>query len=144
MIVLDTNVISELVRPNPDPQVVNWLAEQNDSDLATVTPVTAEIWSGVALLPRGRRASQVAEAVGVLLQAFEGRVWSLDEAAAVEYGAILRERRDIGHPISTMDALIAAVARSHGAAVATRDGDGLRCDGLEIIDPWAHPSATGD
>lgn len=136
MIVLDTNVVSELVKPSPDPAVLRWFAGQRDAELVTATPVLAEVWSGVALLPQGRRATDIARALAIFLTAFEGRVWLLDERAAVEYAAIVRERRDAGRPVAVMDALIAAIARSRGAAVASRDVEGFRCDGLQVIDPW--------
>lgn len=136
MIVLDTNVVSELVKPSPDPAVLRWFAGQRDAELVTATPVLAEVWSGVALLPQGRRATDIARALAIFLTAFEGRVWLLDERAAVEYAAIVRERRDAGRPVAVMDALIAAIARSRGAAVASRDVEVFRCDGLQVIDPW--------
>lgn len=136
MIVLDTNVVSELVKPSPDPAVLRWFAGQRDAELVTATPVLAEVWSGVALLPQGRRATDIARALAIFLTAFEGRVWLLDERAAVEYAAIVGERRHAGRPVGVMDALIAAIARSRGAAVASRDVEGFRCDGLQVIDPW--------
>ena len=103
MIVLDTNVVSELVKPSPDPAVLRWFAGQRDAELVTATPVLAEVWSGVALLPQGRRATDIARALAIFLTAFEGRVWLLDERAAVEYAAIVRERRDAGQADSRLE-----------------------------------------
>lgn len=136
MILLDTNVLSELLRPAPDPAVLSWLADRDNRELGTATPVMAELLLGVGALPAGRRRDSLAQAVALVLDSLTGRVWAFDEGAAAEYALIVVERRDRGRPISTMDAQIAAIARSRKAAVATRDIAGLACSGLTVIDPW--------
>ncbi len=136
MILLDTNVLSELIRPSPDPAVISWLAATANHELSTATPVMAELLLGVGALPAGGRRDSLAQAVAMVLDSLAGRVWAFDECAAAEYALIVVERRELGRPISTMDAQIAAIARSREAAVATRDIAGLACSGLTLIDPW--------
>ncbi|MCE1180497.1 MAG: type II toxin-antitoxin system VapC family toxin [Micrococcales bacterium] len=136
MILIDTNVLSELLRPAPDPQVLTWLAETDKRELATATPVMAELLLGVAALPAGKRRDTLAQAVATVLDSLAGRVWAFDEGAAAEYALIVMERRELGSPISTMDAQIAAIARSREAPVATRDVEGLACSGLTVVNPW--------
>jgi len=96
----------------------------------------AELLTGVSTMPEGRRRNTVGQAVEEFLASLSGRIWSFDEPAAVEYAAIVAERRADGHPIGVVDAQIAAIARSRSASVATRDVDGLRCAGLDLVDPW--------
>lgn len=136
MILLDTNVLSELMRPSPDPTVMSWLAQTENSELGTATPVIAELLLGVGALPASRRRDSLAQAVATVLDSLTGRIWAFDEGAAAEYALIVVERRDLGRPISTLDAQIAAIARSRAAAVATRDTAGLACSGLTVINPW--------
>lgn len=136
MILLDTNVLSELIRPAPDPAVMSWLAATANSELGTATPVMAEMLLGVGALPAGKRRDSLMRAVATVLDSLSGRVWAFDEGAAAEYALIVVERRDAGTPISTMDAQIAAIARSREATVATRDLAGLSCSGLTLINPW--------
>ncbi len=136
MILLDTNVLSELIRPVPDPAVMSWLAEAENSQLGTATPVMAELLLEVGALPAGRRRDSLAHAVAAVLDSLAGRVWAFDEGAVAEYALIVVERRELGAPISTMDAQIAAIARSREAAVATRNTAGLACSGLTLINPW--------
>ena len=92
---------------------------------------------GVQALPVGRQRDSLVLAVASVLESLAGRIWAFDEGAAAEYALIVIERRDLGAPITTMDAQIAAIARSRGLAVATRDVAGLRCSGLTVIDPWS-------
>ena len=137
MILLDTNVLSELIRPAPAPSVLAWLAEAEDHGFSTAAPVVAELLLGVQALPVGRQRDSLVLAVASVLESLAGRIWAFDEGAAAEYALIVIERRDLGAPITTMDAQIAAIARSRGLAVATRDVAGLRCSGLTVIDPWS-------
>lgn len=137
MIILDTNVISELLRPSPDLAVLRWFEAVDDRVLATATPVLAELMSGVALLPSGRRSTQLRAAVLEFLASFEGRILPFDQAAAFDYAALVAERSRAGRPAAAVDLMIAAIARSQGASVATRDVDGLTCSGLVVVDPWA-------
>jgi predicted nucleic acid-binding protein len=138
MIVLDTNVISELMRPGPHPAVLSWVAAQPRATLYTTGINQAEILYGIAMLPEGRRRT----ALGVAAQAMfaedlAGRVLAFNSAAAVHYAQIVTTRRRMGNPIEAFDALIAATALAAGADVATRDISGFASCGLTLIDPWS-------
>lgn len=137
MIVLDTNIVSELLRPTPAPEVEAWLAAQNSATIYFTAVGEAELRHGVAILPTGRRQRALAEAIeGMLEEDFRDRILPFDRAAAQAYAAIAAERRAVGRPISQFDCQIAAIARAHVAAVATRNtGDYEGC-GIKVIDPW--------
>jgi hypothetical protein len=137
MIVLDTNVLSEAIRPVPSRRVLNWLAAQQPSGLFTTAISEAELFYGLALLPAGKRRTSLEEAVRRMLEEdFAQRVLPFDRAAASAFAVIASGRRKKGRPISEFDAQIAAVARIHGAAVATRNADDFRDCGIGVIDPW--------
>ncbi len=142
MIVLDTNVLSELLRPNPAPRVEAWLAAQDGASVYFTTVGEAELRYGVAILPAGRRRTTIGAAIeGILDEDFRDRVLPFDREASRAYAAIAAERRAAGRPISQFDCQIAAIARAHGASVATRNtGDYEGC-GVEVIDPWGHARA---
>jgi predicted nucleic acid-binding protein len=137
MIVLDTNVLSETLRPRPADSVKQWMAAQAAALLYTTAISQAEILYGVALLPAGRRKLTLQEmAEAIFGQAFLGRVLPFDSAAAISFAQIAAMRRRSGRPISEADAQIAAIAQSRGAAIATRNvGDFENC-GIEVISPW--------
>lgn len=137
MILLDTNVISELLRPKPEPAVVRWVSEQPAYSLFTTTISRAELFYGLTLLDEGaRRASLWAAVLSVLDVDFAGRVLSFDDAAAMSYARIAAGRRRAGRPISQADAMIAGIAVSRGAALATRNAkDFLDC-GILVFNPW--------
>lgn len=138
MIVLDTNVVSELMRSAPDTAVLAWVDAQPAADLHLTSITAAELLYGVALLPAGRRRTQLAEEVGALLEEdFARRVLAFDLVAAGHYADIAARRATLGHPIGAADAQIAAVCRSHGATVATRNVSDFDDVGIDIIDPWA-------
>jgi toxin FitB len=137
MIVLDTNVLSEATRPTPLQRVLDWIAAQQAATLFTTTISEGELLYGVATLPSGRRRSALEEALRRMLsEDFPGRVLNFDRPAAREFAGIALARRRKGRPISTFDAQIAAIARAHGAAVATRNVDDFEGCGIDIIDPW--------
>lgn len=138
MIVLDTTVLSELLRPTPAPQVEAWLAAQDGPNVYFTAVGEAELRHGVAILPSGRRRDALAQAVeGMLDEDFRDRILPFDREAARAYAAIAAERRAAGRPISQLDGQIAAIARACGADVATRNsGDFAGC-GVVVIDPWA-------
>jgi predicted nucleic acid-binding protein len=137
MIVLDTNVLSEAIRPVPSRRVLDWLAAQQPSGLFTTAISEAELFYGLALLPAGKRRTSLEEAVRRMLEEdFAQRVLPFDRAAASAFAVIASGRRKKGRPISEFDAQIAAVARIHGAAVATRNADDFRDCGIGVIDPW--------
>jgi predicted nucleic acid-binding protein len=137
MIVLDTNVLSETLRPRPADSVKQWMAAQAAALLYTTAISQAEILYGVALLPAGRRKLTLQEmAEAIFGQAFLGRVLPFDSAAAISFAQIAAMRRRSGRPISEADAQIAAIAHSRGATIATLNvGDFENC-GIEVISPW--------
>ena len=137
MIVLDTNVISEVLRPVPADPVRRWMEMQPTGALFTTTVCEAELKLGAAILPQGQRRSELENAITVIfLQAFAGRVLTLDRAAAGAYALIGAARRQAGRPIATLDAQIAAIARAHGAAVATCNVVAFTDCGIDVVDPW--------
>lgn len=138
MIVLDTNVVSEPMRPKPDERVMRWFADQDAADLFTTAITEAELRTGAALLPAGQRREAIAVAVeAVLTESFSGRVLPFEGGpAARAYAEIQAARRAAGRPIATADAMVAAVARSRGARVATRNGADFEGTGVEVVNPW--------
>ena len=142
MIVLDTNVISELLRPAPAPEVEAWLAAQDGATLYFTTVGEAELRHGVAILSTGQRRNALAKAIeGMLEEDFRDRILPFDSAAARAYAAIAAARRALGRPISQFDCQIAAIARANEAAVATRNTGDFEDCGIAVIDPW-HASAS--
>ena len=138
MIILDTNVVSEFLRPEPpDPDVEAWLDAQSKLDIYLTTISEAELKQGVGLMPPGRRRDKLANAIeAILAYDLEGRILPFDRAAAQAYAPIFALRRRIGRPINVLDCQIAAIAHSRSATVATRNtGDFENC-GIEIINPW--------
>jgi predicted nucleic acid-binding protein len=138
VIVLDTNVLSELAKPEPNASVMAWIGRQPRSNLATTAISEAELAFGLALLPKGRRREALAQAVGRLLtEGLGGRVLAFDRTAAAAYGEIAAARRASGRPVATADARIAAIARARRASVlATRDVSGFEGCGVRVVDPW--------
>lgn len=137
MIILDTNVVSEILRIAPDPGVKAWLAAQRESAIYLTAINEAELRQGVGLMPPGRRRDKLAEAVeNILAQKFPGRILHFDSDAAQAFASVVVARRKQGRPASPLDYLIAAIARSHGAAIATRDTQDFQNCGVEIINPW--------
>ena len=137
MIVLDTNVVSELMLPHPAESVVEWVISQLAQDLYLSTISEAELRYGAEILPAGRRRERLhAEIEGMIGEDFAGRVLPFDRAAAQAYAEIAAARRAAGLPISHADCQIAAIARSAGASVATRDEDGFQGCGVDVINPW--------
>lgn len=138
-IVVDTNVVSELMREYPDPNVYRWFNDQDESELFLTAVVEAELQIGISVLPQGRRRYELETRLGQTITIdFSNRVIPFDSESARAYAMIGAHRRSIGKPIRTMDCQIAAIARSNGAAVATRDvGDFEEC-GIEVINPWEY------
>ena len=138
MIILDTNVLSELMKPAPASVVVDWVASQPAANLYTTSITQAEILHGLMLLPRGRRRSALeAAARAVFAEDFGGRILGFGTDAAAPYAQIASERRRAGCPISHFDAQIAAIARFAGASVATRNVDDFEACGITLLNPWA-------
>jgi predicted nucleic acid-binding protein len=138
LIVLDTNIVSELLRPVPEARVEVWLAGQNGASVYLTAVSEAELRYGVAIMADGRRRAALAQAIeAILREDFAGRILPFDSLAAVAYAAIAASRRAVGRPISPFDCQIAAIARVHDAAVATRNTGDFEGCGIELIDPWS-------
>lgn len=135
MIVLDTDVVSEPLRSTPSLQVLAWLGE-NSGDLAITAVTVGEMLRGVRMLPHGRRREGLAGAVERLLGDHGDRVLPYDDRAARMYAALQEDRRTSGRPLGTEDGMIAAIARVHGAGVATRNTRDFEDLGLDLVDPW--------
>ncbi|MFT3889086.1 MAG: type II toxin-antitoxin system VapC family toxin [Arachnia sp.] len=137
MIVLDTNVVSELFRPVPDSRVVAWV-EDLPGDVAITAVTLAELLAGVRRLPDGRRKAALAVRIDAVLQLYRdaGAVLAFDEEAAPHYADILAMREAAGLPISTADAQIAAICRAHAASCATRNTKDFAHTGVDLLDPW--------
>lgn len=139
MIVVDTNVISELMRETPNDQVIQWMKAQAVTALYTTAVCEAELFYGVALLPKGRRRTALREAAERIIGEFDPRILPFDSVAARAFADIAAARRQAGRPISEGDAQIAAIAQAHGATIATRDvGDFADC-GIRVVSPWDGP-----
>jgi toxin FitB len=137
VIVLDTNVISELTRRVPAPGVISWLDAFRAAEVATTAITVAELLYGVARMPAGRRKAELAAAVGGLLSDdFRGRVLAFDELAARRYADVVTARERLGRPIGAADAQIAAICSAAGAALATRNIGDFDSTGIELINPW--------
>ncbi|RBY77754.1 VapC toxin family PIN domain ribonuclease [Geodermatophilus sp. TF02-6] len=137
MIVLDTNVISELVRPRPAARVTEWLDVPLVREVHVSAVTVAEIEYGLARLPDGRRRRELRTRVDRLLDRyFPRRVLPFDSAAAQRYGTVMASRERLGRPIEIADAQIAAICLHHDAALATRNTRDFEDLGLTLIDPW--------
>lgn len=137
MIVLDTNVLSEALKPAPSPTALRWLGAQEPLSVFTTTITQAEILYGVETLPLGKRRMRLLAAVETMFaREFDGRILPFDENAARAYAGIVASRDAAGRPISQFDAMIAAIVRSHHAAVATRNTSDFQHCGIDIINPW--------
>lgn len=141
MILLDTNVLSELMRPAPAPQVLAWLDRQEPSQVYLCATVRAEIELGIALLPDGRKRQALCSVAQSMFQEeFAGRCLPFDESAAVRYAEIVAFRLRAGRPISVEDAQIAATTLSRDLMLASRNvRDFSGIPGLRLIDPWMMP-----
>ena len=137
MIVLDTNVLSELMKAEPDKAVFTWVASFPAESLFTTTITEAEIYYGLALLPLGKRRNDFEQVIANMFREdLSGRVLPFDSSAAHAYSRIAANRHQMGRPISQFDAQIAAIAFSRGAGIATRNAaDFDECE-IEIINPW--------
>ena len=138
MIVLDTHVISALMRARPDARVLEWMASQPTAALFTTTLTQAEIFYCLALLPEGRRRDALIAAARPIFELdLAGRILGFDGDAASAYPAIVARRRLAGHPIAQIDGQIAAIVASRGARLATRNVRDFTDCGIAVVDPWA-------
>jgi hypothetical protein len=137
VIILDTNVVSELARQVPDPGVLAWLDSLETSEVATTAITAAELRYGVARLPEGHRKRELTVMIrGILTEDFYGRVLPFDERTSVRYADIVTGRERMGRPIGVADAQIAAICRDSGATLATRNTPDFEETGIKLIDPW--------
>jgi predicted nucleic acid-binding protein len=137
MIVIDTNVVSEIVKPAPAQAVIEWFVLQKPGDLYTTTVTQAEILYGIELLPKGRRRIALQAAMARIFdQIFEERVLSFDEGAAYAFAMIAARHRASGRTTSDLDLQIAAIALSRGASLAARNIRDFQGCGVELINPW--------
>lgn len=138
MILLDTNILSELMRRLPEPAVETWIGAQPATAMFISAITEAELRYGLALLPNGhRRQRLLAQLEAMLSEDFAGRILPFDSAAAGAYASIAAARRLAGRPISQADAQIAATAASRGAAIATRNVSDFAECGIAVLDPWS-------
>jgi toxin FitB len=137
MFVLDTNVVSELMRPKPAGAVIAWVSNQARANLWITSVTQAEMWLGAKVLPQGLRRRQLEASLELILGVeFAGRVWPFDTAAARAYADILSQRRAQGRTLAQFDGQIAAIAKVQGAAVATRNVSDFEGCGLVVHNPW--------
>lgn len=140
MILLDTNVVSEAIKPEPHPSVLAWLDVQAAETLFLSSITMAELLYGVGAMPDGKRKDLLAVRIDSLLDQFDRRVLSFDTPAARRYADLALKARAAGKGFPTPDGTIAAIAAAHGFAVASRDASAFDAAGLTVIDPWT----TGD
>lgn len=136
MIVVDTNVISELMRPTPASAVADWVRAHSQRDLYTTSVTVAEIRYGIERLDAGRRKELFTSTADDIFATFDEYILPFDQAAAIQYAAIVGARDRAGLPIDGFDAQIAAICRTHKAVLATRNVKDFHGTGIEITDPW--------
>lgn len=138
MIILDTNVVSEPLRPAPDARVLGWLDRQAPEALFLTTIALAELWAGIEALPAGKRRARlhhsITEQIGAL---FRGRILPFDVDAARAFGQVYAGARTAGNSIEFADCAIASIASARGFAVATRNTRDFRGTGIELLNPWS-------
>ncbi len=138
MYIIDTNVASELMRPEPAPAVMAWIAKRDVGDLCLTAISEAELRYGVAIVPAGKRKNDLEAAmIRWLDTGFGERILPFDSAAAVHYAEVGSRRRHVGRPIEEADCQIAAICRSRGAVLVTRNVRDFIDTDIEVVDPWA-------
>jgi toxin FitB len=136
-VLLDTNVLSELMRPRPSPVVTAWVASRALSSLWVSTITEAEMWLGARILSPGAKRLQIEASLKLIFDDdFSGRIWPFDSAAANAYAKLLSQRRAAGRPMAQFDGQIAAIASVRGAALATRNVEGFEGCDLVVLNPW--------
>lgn len=137
MILLDTNVVSESLRPSPSMHVAGWMRAQPRAQLHISAVTAAELRRGVSILPDGQRQESLSAAIEAIITSdFLGRALPFDLGASEHYATIIATRRKSGEPIDWADALIAAIARANKAVLATRNTKHFSGCGIELINPW--------
>lgn len=138
MIVLDTNVVSELMKTSPDARVQAWLSACRGDELATTSITVAEVGAGIEVLPSGARQHDLrARWQQMLAQGFGDRIYAFDKAAATVYGELFARRQRAGKPTGAFDLQIAAIAQVRGCRLATRNTGDFAGFGVEVINPWS-------
>jgi predicted nucleic acid-binding protein len=138
VIIIDTNVISEVLRPSPSDVVLRWLSAQQDTAVFTTTVTLAELLYGIEALPQGKRRDRLGSALErVFAEGLQHRVLAFDEDAAHAFPSIVITRQRSGRPIVPLDAMIASIAKSRGCAVATRNIRDFENCGVRVVNPWA-------
>jgi predicted nucleic acid-binding protein len=138
VIVLDTNVLSEALKPSPSPVVLRWLAAQEPLAVFTTTITLAEILYGVEILPAGKRRAGLSNALQKLFaEEFQDRILPFDEDAARAFPKIVSGRERVGRPITQFDAMIASIVRCRRCDLATRNISDFENCGITVVDPWA-------
>jgi predicted nucleic acid-binding protein len=136
MILLDTNVVSEAMKPEPDSSVRDWLDAQAAETLFLSSVTIAELMFGIGAMPKGKRKDRLAASLEGVLELFADRVLPFDVEAARRYAGLAVQARAAGKGFPTPDGYIAAIAAAHGFAVASRDTSPFKVAGLGVIDPW--------
>lgn len=134
MIIIDTNVVSEMMRTRPDPKVLGWTSTAGRLHTTAIT--LAEVEYGIARLPGGRRRDQLTATAATVFADFDELIVPFDARAARRYGGIAAAREKAGRPISAADAQIAAICASREARLATRNADDFDATGISLINPW--------
>ena len=136
MIILDTNVVSEMMRAMPQSAVLGWFATQSAEDVHVTAITMAEVLFGIELLPTGKRRKDIRAGADRTFGVFAGHILAFDERAAHAFSLISSSRRKQGRPMSEFDAQIAAIARVYGATLATRHITDFEGCGLRLVNPW--------
>lgn len=136
MILLDTNVVSEAMKPEPHTSVRDWLDAQAAETLFLSSVTVAELMFGIGALPKGKRKDRLATTLDGVMELFEPRILPFDTQAARRYADLAVKARKAGKGFPTPDGYIAAIAAAHGFAVASRDTAAFAAAGLTVIDPW--------
>ena len=136
MILLDTNVVSEAMKPEPHAAVREWLDAQAAETLFVSSVTIAELMFGIGVLPQGKRKEKLAVSLDGVLELFADRILSFDTESARRYADIAIEARAAGKGFPTPDGYIAAIAAARGFAIASRDTSAFLAAGLSVIDPW--------
>jgi predicted nucleic acid-binding protein len=137
MILLDTNVVSEAMKPEPDQTVQAWLDEQAAETLYVSSVTIAELMFGIGALPKGKRKEKLAAALDGVMEVFAHRVLPFDLDAARHYATLAVKARNAGKGFPTPDGYIAAIAAATGFTVASRDASAFVAAGIEVINPWS-------
>ena len=137
MIILDTNVVSELMRPEPSPMIAAWVGQQPTRSLFLTAIIEAELRFGIEILPPGSRKARLAAILERMLEAgFANRILPFDSGAAQAYAVIASTRRRLGRPIAQADAQIAAIAKARRMVIATRNVQDFEYASVETVNPW--------